>query len=240
VKIDVHFTPAEIDPGTLAEATVVVIDVVRATTSIVEALANGAKAVIPTASTEEAVKLAASLGREDTLLCGERKGLKIEGFDLGNSPGEFIGPDLEEKRLVMTTTNGTPMLRATDEARQVLVCAFTNLSAVAREVQEEAHVVIRCAGRDGRFSFDDAVCAGHLLLKVREASGGVVELNDPGRAACALARGVDVSADFLRSTAAGIRIEEIGLGDDLILCADLDRHEVVPRLREGAITLSGG
>jgi len=237
VNIDVHFTPAEIEPAVLAEATVVIIDVVRATTSIVEALAQGVRTVFPTSSAEEAVKLAASLGREDTLLCGERKGLKIEGFDLGNSPAEFIGGELDGKRLVMTTTNGTPAIQAADEAARVLVCAFTNLSAVARAVAKDSHVVIQCAGRKGRFGFDDAVCAGHLLLKIRDLSAGDLELNDPGRAACALAEGVEVSADFLRGTAAGVSIEAIGLGDDLILCADVDRHDIVPHVQDGAITL---
>lgn len=240
MKIDVHFTPAEIEPAVLAEATVVVIDVVRATTSIVEALANGLKAVFPTSSTEEAVKLAASLGREDTLLGGERKGLKIEGFDLGNSPGDYVAEELDGKRLVMTTTNGTPALRAADEAARVLVCAFTNLSAVASSVAQDGHVVVQCAGRAGRFSFEDAVCAGHLLLKIRESADGSLELNDPGRAACALAERIEVSAEFLRGTAAGQVIEAIGLGDDLILCADMDRHAVVPELQDGSITATGG
>ena len=237
MKIDVHFTPAEIEPAVLAEATVVVIDVVRATTSIVEALANGMRAVLPTASTEEAVKLAASLGREDTLLGGERKGLKIEGFDLGNSPREYVGDELEGKRVVMTTSNGTPALRAADEAARVVVCAFTNLGAVARSVSDDAHVVVQCAGREGRFSFEDAVCAGHLLLRIRELKEGGLRLNDPGRAACALAERIEVSADFLRGTAAGVNIEAIGLGDDLVLCADVDRHDVVPHLQDGTITV---
>jgi len=240
LKIDVHFTPAEIEPAVLLEATVVVIDVVRATTSIVEALANGLRAVFPTSSTEEAVKLAASLGREDTLLGGERKGLKIEGFDFGNSPADYVAEELDGKRLVMTTTNGTPALRAAEEAARVLVCAFTNLTAVARSVTDDSHVVVQCAGREGRFSFEDAVCAGHLLLKIRALCEKPLELNDPGRAACALAERIEVSTEFLRGTAAGLDIEAIGLGDDLILCADVDRHGVVPHVQDGSITLIEG
>lgn len=237
MKIDVHFTPAEVEPAVLAEATVVVIDVVRATTTIVEALANGVRAVLPTSSTEEAVKLAASLGREDTLLGGERKGLKIEGFDLGNSPLEYVGDEVEGKQVVMTTTNGTPALRAADEAARVLVCAFTNLTAVACSVADDAHVVVQCAGREGRFCFEDAVCAGHLLLRIQELRGAGLQLNDPARAACALAERVEVSAEFLRGTAAGLSIEAIGLGDDLTVCADVDRHDIVPHLRDGTITV---
>ncbi|MCA9297739.1 MAG: 2-phosphosulfolactate phosphatase, partial [Phycisphaerales bacterium] len=107
MRIDVFFTVDEVDPALLPGTTVVVVDVVRATTTITEALANGARGIYPTASIEEAVKLASSLGREDALLCGERKGAKIEGFDLGNSPREFTRAAVEDKRLVMSTTNGT-------------------------------------------------------------------------------------------------------------------------------------
>jgi 2-phosphosulfolactate phosphatase len=193
--------------------------------------------VLPTSSTEEAVKLVASLGREDTLLGGERKGLKIEGFDLGNSPLEYVGEEVEGKQVVMTTTNWTPALRAADEAARVLVCAFTNLTAVACSVVDDTHVVVQCAGREGRFSFEDALCAGHLLLRIRELKGAGLKLNDPARAACALAERIDVSVEFLRGTAAGLSIDAIGLADDLIVCADVDRHAIVPRLRDGTITV---
>lgn len=240
MSIDVHFTPAEFDPASVADATVVVIDVVRASTTIVEALAGGARGVFPVDSTEEAVRLATSLGREDTLLCGERKGVKIEGFDLGNSPAEIARSDLEGLRVVMTTTNGTPVLRAADEARRVLIGAFTNLSAVARAVAGDERVVLQCAGREGRFGFDDALCAGHLLLKVRELTDVDLTLNDPARAACTLAEGIDVSPSFLRSTAAGRAVEAVELGDDLEICAAVDRHDLVPVLEDGAVTVMGG
>ena len=88
--------------------------------------------------------------------------------------------------------------------------------------------------------FEDAVCAGHLLLKIRALCEKPLELNDPGRAACALAERIEVSTEFLRGTAAGLDIEAIGLGDDLILCADVDRHGVVPHVQDGSITLIEG
>ena len=116
MRVDVHFTRAEVDSAALAEATAVVINVLRATTTIVEALANGAVGVYPTVSAEDAVKLAASLGREDTLLCGERKGVKVDGFDLGNSPAEFTAEVVDGKKLVMSTTNGTRAFSSASEA----------------------------------------------------------------------------------------------------------------------------
>ena len=131
MRIDTYFTLPELDGTSLTVSAVVVIDVVRATTTIIEALANGARAIFPTESTEDAVRLASSLGREDSLLCGERKGEKVEGFDLGNSPSEFSRQVVEDKKLVMSTTNGTRALIAAQEAARVLPCALTNLGAVA-------------------------------------------------------------------------------------------------------------
>ena len=140
-------------------------------TTIVEALASGARGVIPTTSAEDAVRLAALLGREDTLLCGERKGAQIEGFDLGNSPGDFSAEIVRGKRLVMSTTNGTVAFSRAQEADRVLACAFTNLGAVAEAVGGEDSLVVVCAGRQGRFSLEDAVCAGHLLLRLLTQCG---------------------------------------------------------------------
>lgn len=237
MKIDAYFTAAEVDPTLLGEATVVVIDVLRATTTVVEALANGARGIYPTASTEEAVKLAHSLGREDTLLCGERKGEKVEGFDLGNSPREFVREEVERKRLVMSTTNGTRAFVVGQDGARLLACAFTNLGAVAAAVAEAEELVVICAGRDDRFSLDDALCAGHLIARVLEKRDDA-ELNDAARAAKALAARKPTKR-FLLETDGGRALVEIGLGDDLDICADVDRHDVVAEMKDQAIVLAG-
>ncbi|MDX1494129.1 MAG: 2-phosphosulfolactate phosphatase [Longimicrobiales bacterium] len=239
MKIDTYFTPPEVDAGATSDATVVVIDVVRATTTIIEALANGARAIYPTDSTEEAVRLASSMGREDTLLCGERKGVKVEGFDLGNSPREFDADTVEGKKIVMTTTNGTRALAAAADAGRLLPCAFTNLSAVAQELTDSEHVVIVCAGREDRFSLDDALCAGHLIQRTIADSEEEHELNDAARAVRALASARKPTKRFLGLTAGGASIIEIGLADDLEICADVDRHDIVVEMKDQAITRAG-
>ncbi len=236
--IDVSFTPGETDPAALQDAATVVIDVVRATTTMVEALANGARAIFPTTSIEEAVKLASSLGREDTILCGERKGIKIEGFDLGNSPSEFASERVRDKRLVMSTTNGTGAFAAVQEARRVVACAFTNLSAVAAAVADEERLVVQCAGRQDRFSLEDALCAGHLVRRVLAEGDEDAVLNDAARAALALAEGIDPGLDFLVQTAAGRALQAIDLGADLEVCARLDRHAIVPEMHDQALMVS--
>ena len=239
MRIDTYFTPHEVDAGETAEATVVVIDVVRATTTIIEALANGARAIYPTESTEEAVRIASSMGREDTLLCGERKGVKVEGFDLGNSPREFDAATVGGKKLVMTTTNGTRALGAAVEGARLLPCAFTNLGAVADEIADVEHVVIVCAGREGRFSLDDALCAGHLIQRLIADTDDDHDLNDAARAVRALASARKPTRRFLGLTAGGASIVEIGLGEDLDICADVDRHDIVVEMKDQAITRVG-
>jgi 2-phosphosulfolactate phosphatase len=239
MRIDVHFTLPEVDPAALAESTAVVIDVLRATTTIVEALANGAGGVYPTTSAGDAAKLAASLGREDTLLCGEQKGLKVDGFDLGNSPAEFVEEIVAGKKLVMSTSNGTRALSLAAEAQRVLVCAFTNLGAVARAVASDEVLTVLCAGRADQFAVDDALCAGHLVNRIVEDGEGLCELNDAARAARAFAKGLSPDRAFLDGTAAGRALAEVGLADDLDLCGEVDRHDVVPVMLDQAITLSG-
>lgn len=239
MRVDVHFTPAEVDSAALGEATAVVIDVLRATTTIVEALANGAVGVYPTSSAEDAAKLAASLGREDTLLCGERKGVKVDGFDLGNSPAEFTAEVVEGKKLVMSTTNGTRAFSSASEAQRVLVCAFTNLGAVAAAVAADETLVLLCAGEEDRFSIDDALCAGHLVVRVVENGTGAFELNDAARAARALAEELNPDRAFLEGINGGRALADIGLAEDLEICGEVDRHDIVPMMHNQAITLSG-
>ena len=241
MRIDTYFTLDEVDPPSLVGATVVVVDVIRATTTITEALANGAKSVLPTTSTEEAVRLATSLGREDTLLCGERKGAKVEGFDLGNSPREFTADVVRGKRLVMSTTNGTRAFVLGHEADLIFACALTNLGAVAAALTEAERIVVLCAGREDRFSIDDALCAGALIERIAEgANGADLGLNDASRAARALAGAMGTGQEVLRTSAGGRALIEIGLGPDLEVCAEVDRHDIVPRMRDQVITVAAG
>jgi 2-phosphosulfolactate phosphatase len=239
MEIDVCFSVAEVDPSTVSGRVVVVVDVVRATSSIVEALANGARAIYPTTGTEEAIKLANSLGREDTLLCGERKGRKIEGYDLGNSPAEFTRDRVDGKRLVMNTTNGTRAFLAVGGADRVVAGSFLNLGAVARAVAGPHSLLLVCAGREDRFCLEDAVCAGQLVGRLVGDEGREEGLGDAARAAHRLARDVEVDGAFLASTQAGEALAAIGLEGDLELCARTDRHALVPEMHDRVIRPSG-
>lgn len=236
MTVDVFMTPAQVDPAVVAGRTCVVIDVIRATTTMVQALAVGADSIYPTVSSEAALKLAASLGRDATLLCGEREGLKVEGFDLGNSPSEYTSDTVGGKRLVMSTTNGTSAFLAASDGGAVYACAFLNLSAVARRVAQAENLVVVCAGKEDRFSLDDAVCAGHLMRRMQEVGRTLGALNDSAMAVLRLAHSFDqVDEAFLRSTAAGEALVSIGLAADLPDCARVDAYALVPEMVDRVI-----
>jgi 2-phosphosulfolactate phosphatase len=224
----VAFTPAELPKGGAAGRTVVVIDVLRATSTIVQALVSGARRVVPVASVEEAVRKAEELGRADVRLCGERDVLPIRGFDLGNSPEEFTPERVSGYTLVMSTTNGTRALLAATGCEQCLVGALLNAGAVAARLAAEGHdAVLLCAGREGRFAYEDAYCAGVLLRALRQAQPGV-SIDDAGRAALRLAGRAANPLGALQRTAAARRIKEQGLARDVPFCARIDVYDVVP------------
>jgi 2-phosphosulfolactate phosphatase len=237
VKLEVHFTPDELAGVDIREHHAVVIDVLRATSVIAQALASGARVIYPAATTEEAVRLGQNLDRSELILCGERGGLRIEGFDLGNSPLEFTPDAIGERTLVMTTTNGTRALIAASMAKRTLSASFLNLGAVVRSVADADAITIVCAGRERRFALEDAVCAGMMVERLAGGSSGEHELNDGAIAALALARrfGDDLDA-MLRSTAAAKQLIAIGQEHDVVYCAGIDTLDVVPVLEDRRIT----
>lgn len=258
MNVDVYFTPGELAGLELPER-VVVIDVLRATSTMVEALANGARAILPVATADEAARIAQNIGRDSVLLCGERRALPIEGFDLGNAPREFTAERVADKSLVMTTTNGTRAFVAVaerrsaggggganaggvrgdaEEAAVILAGSFLNLSAVVgRLAGRSAATALVCAGREGRFALEDVVCAG-AVVRGLEADGAALELNDGAMAARSLAGGhMSNLQGMLELTAAGRHLMEVGLGEDLPFCVSLDRTDIVPRFRDRKITL---
>lgn len=239
MRLDVFLTPGEVIPAEIADRTVVVVDILRATTTIVQALSSGAKSIYPVASIEEALRLANTFGRDEVLLCGERKCVRIDGFDLGNSPREFTPDKVAGKVLVMSTTNGTLAMSMTTGAGRVFIGSLLNLAAVVEELSRAAiDPVIICAGRERHFALEDATCAGMLTLRLMEARSGEWRMNDGARAAVALAREFGVGESVFRLSAGGRAIIEAGLAEDLTFCAQLDTLDILPVLHERTITLS--
>jgi 2-phosphosulfolactate phosphatase len=239
MRLDVFLTPGEISASEITDRTVVVIDILRASTTIVEALSAGAKSIYPVSSIEEALRLANTFGRDEVLLCGERRCLPIEGFDLGNSPREFTAERVAGKTLVMSTTNGTNVMSLTTGATRVYIGSLLNLAALVDElVRGQVDPVVLCSGREKQFALEDACCAGLLATRVMERRPGEWELNDGARAAVSLAREFGCGETLFNLTEAGRNISDAGLGDDLSFSARVDVHDLLPVLHERNITLA--
>jgi 2-phosphosulfolactate phosphatase len=239
MKIDVYFTPLGLNAGDLTGRGVVVIDVLRATSSIVAALSSGAKAVVPAATSEEAVRLTANLEKDGIVLAGERRMVKIEGFGLGNSPREMTAEAVAGKTIVLATTNGTPALVAAQGGDPVLVAAAVNFSAVADRARavftERGDLVIICAGREKQFALEDAYTAGRLVKVVKKGARKVT-LNDAAQVSLDLAGQQGGWEDAFDASDAARQLIEAGLGDDVAYCAHPDRFSVVPVYADRRIT----
>jgi 2-phosphosulfolactate phosphatase len=219
---------------------VAVVDVLRATTTIATALANGAAGVIAVAEPEDAIALGNRLGRDRVLLGGERHSLPIEGFDLDNSPASFTAAALAGKTVLLTTTNGTRALRAVTNAASVRTAALVNRTAVADALaHEDGDLLIVCAGEANGFALEDALGAGALVDTLLTLIGDV-ELCDGARAAALLYRAVaDRLPDAIASADHAQALAQKGFARDVTRCAALDTLTVVPTLRDGVLIAGG-
>jgi 2-phosphosulfolactate phosphatase len=212
VQVHVAFTPEEEASATVG----IVVDVLRATSTIAQALASGYGRVLCCAKIEQAKRLRAEI--PDSLVGGERNAVRIEGFDVGASPREFLEPRAET--LILSTTNGTrAILAATARAEEVLLGSLLNLSAVAAAVKGRDTAIV-CAGFKGAFALDDAYCAGRLVHLL----GG--DRSDAAIAAELVARAFPDAAAGLNARTYG----PPGLEEDIAFCAREDVLDVVPRV----------
>lgn len=180
MRVDVFAVYNEIFERDTRDRTVVVLDVLRATSTMVTAISNGAIKVIPVVEVDDAVAMMRTLDRKEALIAGERNALPLPGFDLGNSPLEFTKEKVRGKTVVITTTNGTSALQAVKNASRVFIGALINKTAVARAIRNAGEdVCLVCAGTGGRFSADDVYGAGAVICALR-ALGVAVECNDLG------------------------------------------------------------
>ena len=225
MRIEAILTPAEIarlPRHDLGAATCVVFDVLRATSAVLTAISQGARRIYPVSTVEEARRLKETR-LPDALLVGERGGVRLDGFDLGNSPGEYTPETVGGRDIISTTTNGTVALRACAGATDVLAGAWLNLQALAawiraRETEMERLVLV-CAGTGENFALEDGYAAGGLIARLR-SNPRTGDLDDAALALLALyERNPDAPLEVLRASANGKRLEEIGLGADVARCA---------------------
>jgi 2-phosphosulfolactate phosphatase len=212
MRIHVAFTPAEPAPAPIG----VVVDVLRATSTIAQALASGYRRVLCCAEIDDALALRAQI--PDALVGGERKAVQVEGFDVGASPREFLEPRAET--LILSTTNGTrAILETAERCQEVVLGSLLNLDAVARAPAGRDAVVV-CAGFQGAFALDDAYCAGRIVQLVK------AERTDAAIGAELIARAFPNASAALNARTYG----PPGLEEDIAFCARENVLDVVPRL----------
>ncbi len=245
--VQVHLLPSLIPPGALKGGVAIVTDVLRATTCMVHALAAGCARIIPCEEVDEARSVAAGLPPGSYFLAGERQGVPIEGFAMGNSPGDCTPERCLGKTMVMTTTNGTRAILASREAERVLIGAFVNLGAILAEIREDSRPVhVVCSGTNGRISLEDTAFAGAVVaawIRARPDAyvGAPPPLEDEAWLAHSLweAIGQDYEepgtyqeglAKALEMGRGGRRVRELGYEADIQRSASLDHFDLVAEL----------
>lgn len=222
MKSDVVFTPSGITPADKGGICVVV-DILRASSSMVTALENGSSGIYPVTEPAEALSLA---NGTDVLACGERNGARLPGFHLGNSPREFTRHAVAGRYLAMSTTNGTAAIRAAMRFHRTLVGCFLNAPAISSFLAESGlDVTIVCAGREGLFSIEDTLCAGMIM----SAAHG--DMSDTARASWAMFEALEDDLErILAESQHGRFLREIGFAEDISFCSRAGTTNVIPEV----------
>ncbi len=235
MKLSVYFTPLAVAPPVVTGKPVLVIDILRATTTMVTALANGARAILSAETADEAMRMAQNLKSDDLLLAGERNLERIDGFTLGISPLEMTSEVVAGKQLIMMTTNGSVALAAVGLGNPVLIAAALNFTAVAQAANEAfedaGEIVIVCAGREGMFALEDAYAAGRFVQSLITGRGrSAVALSDGAIAARELVRRYgDKWRRAISASAAARTLKLAKLKADVDAATESDKYDIVPR-----------
>jgi len=221
----------------LEDKLVIVIDVLRATSTMVTALANGCQSIIPVLSPEDALERRLTL--PGSLLGGERNVLPIEGFDLGNSPYDYVPEKVGGKKVIITTTNGTRAIQDASAAPMIWMASFLNMQSIVLAALRQFEnsdklqgIVIFCAGTEERFDLPDTLCAGMLI----EELGGNVTLNDLGEAARMLYRSSKNDlVGKIRDSVHGKKLIALGFERDVVYCSTQNILPIIPAFEEGEV-----
>lgn len=238
-NLETLFIPEEIKNIELAGKLVVMIDVLRASSTIVTALANGCRGFIPILSPDQAKKKAQQFEKEGVLLGGEREGIKIRGFDLGNSPREYKREAVKEKTIIFSTTNGVKILEMVKSTYEIIIGSFLNLQAVCNYcINYQGDILIICAGRESKFSLEDTACAGMIINSLKDVLPIACQEADANLTAQLIYEEFGNNIlEILRKSQHGRYLESIGLEKDLKFCSQLDFFHIVPIFRDGIISI---
>lgn len=232
MKIDVVITGNNVTTDIVKDKVVIVIDILRATSVIITAISNGAKSVIPVTNVEEALKIRNKM--ENVVLGGERKAKKIDGFDLSNSPLEYSKENIQDKNVILTTTNGTKAITRSSSADKVYIGSLLNAKAVARKVYEEnKDIVIVLAGTNDKFSIDDFLAAGAIISDILEIKE--YNLTDIAKTSLLLFNTNSDLEELISNAYHYNLLLDLGLHDDIKYCLEKDILNIVPEFKNGII-----
>ncbi len=239
MDIDIQFLPFPPNPNLLSGRVIVVIDVLRATSVMVHAISRGASEIIPLATVEEAFRMARAFPREFVILGGERKNKEIPGFDLGNSPKEYVEERVKGKKLILTTTNGTRAFHAVSSGKEILAGSFLNIGAIAQRCLEmNKNIFIFPSGDEGNFSLEDTLCGGMLIDLVTKKEKKEISLTDAAHCAQILYQKFkDNLLQAFHLSHHGKELINRGFEDDLAYCAQIDITNIVPAFKDRVIKL---
>lgn len=244
-KAEVYIAQSLIkDELTFKGKNVIIIDILRATSTMTVALANGAKEIIPAESISIAARIAR--GSNYSLLCGERGSKIVEGFDLGNSPFDYKQEKINGKSLIFSTTNGTISIAKSKLAKSCVLASFLNLSKVIEYIKElNEDVTLICSGKLNNFCIEDAVCAGVIIRKLMEYDKSM-EISDPEFAVMKLGKSLAMSAgkiapekilEMLKNSEHGKYLSSLGFEKDLEFCSNVDSYPYLPMFAKGVIKM---
>lgn len=236
MKIDVIPVCGKVLSSHISSSTVIVVDVLRSTSCIITAVENGANRVIPAIDPGEAAMLAGTLGYRETVLAGERDSLKLPDFDLGNSPAEFTAKAVEDRSVIISTTNGTAAIHSMSAAKAVLIGGMINRTAIAKKAVELGNdIIIACAGTYGQISADDLLAAGSIAEAIHRLAREPMEASDITMVCCMLYADWKQSRADLSVTKHCARLISLGFEEDIRYCFSEDISTVVPIYENGVI-----
>jgi len=235
--LDVFLSAFSFEEEDLRGKTVVIIDVLRASSTMTTALKNKAKGIIPVENMDDASRISHNLDAKGFLLSGEKDGVKIQGYDLDNSPLRHSLENVKDKTIILNTTNGTKAIKRSSLAERIIIGSFLNLETVVDYLKQlDNEIVLVCAGWRGRLSFEDLLCAGNIIY---ELTSGQLPPNarDGAKVAFGLYEkfGDDIESS-IKSSNYAIRLKDIVGEDDLSFCCQRNIMQVLPVLNEGIIT----
>jgi 2-phosphosulfolactate phosphatase len=236
--IEVYLTARSASRDELKGKTVLVIDVLRACSTIVSALDNGARAIIPVADMAEAGKIAEHMDGDTMVMGGERGGVKIEGYQLGNSPLEYTPEAVQGKVVVLNTSNGTAAITRARGAAEVAVASFLNISeAVSFAAAAATDVAIVCAGSDNRVALEDILCAGLILHRLWDGREPAERSDAAHIAFSQYAQDRARLAQAIAQSNHGQHLTSLGYGEDVARCCEIDTSPLLPVYRDSRLVL---